>query len=374
MKKTNLIIVTLLIQLVVSLGMGSGVAYGNAYNRAPSGLIIWNENLSGLSRSQVIKRLFNSLPTAVTYKGTVYPLKLDLTHAGIEQLLDKVFMDNKGFWFVDFLQSLSKPPLSEISKKIGLNRGEVISQLKTLSKSIDQPMRPATIEFAGGHLIRTAGYAGQELDVKGTWAKLEQEHKSRQVPVVIKSVSPKPDSTDVTNVKNVLGDYTTYFDPQEISRTYNLCLAAKALNNYLVSPGQVFSFNEVVGDCTEAKGYKPAYVFSGKSVVTGDGGGVCQDSSTLFLAVQQAHLKVVERHAHTLPVTYVPVGKDATVSYGELDFRFKNNTQGYLLISAQTGGNWLRIRLFGLADNNHPTLQKPDGYPYRPSDLDQYEK
>lgn len=111
-----------------------------------------------------------------------------------------------------------------------------------------------------------------------------------------------------------------------------------------------------------------------QAVVKGDGGGVCQDSSTLFQAVRQANLNVEERHSHSLPVAYVPKGQDATVSYGILDFRFKNDTPGYLLISARTGSNWLRIRLFGETDNNHLVLQKPDGYPRHPLDWDEESK
>lgn len=74
-------------------------------------------------------------------------------------------------------------------------------------------------------------------------------------------------------------------------------------------------------------------------------------------------MSIEEKHTHSMPVSYVLKGQDATVFYGKLDFRFRNDTQGYLLISARTGRNWLRIQLFGLADDQHPVLQKPDGYP-----------
>ena len=141
-----------------------------------------------------------------------------------------------------------------------------------------------------------------------------------------------------------------------------------ALDNHLIPPGQVFSFNDVVGERTEAAGYLPASIFVDQTVIKGDGGGICQDSSTLFQAAQQARLPIVERHTHSLPVSYVLKRQDATVSYGILDFRFQNDTQGYLFISARTGSNWLRIQLFGLADDFHPVLLKPNGYPNHPDD------
>src|SRR5665648_219137 len=103
-------------------------------------------------------------------------------------------------------------------------------------------------------------------------------------------------------------------------------------------------------------------------MIKDNGGGICQDTSTLFQAVLQAHLPIVERHTHSLPVSYVLKGQDATVSFGILDFRFRNDTQGYLFISGRTGSNWLRIQLFGLADDSHPLLQKPNGFPSYPED------
>lgn len=77
---------------------------------------------------------------------------------------------------------------------------------------------------------------------------------------------------------------------------------------------------------------------------------------------------MVERHSHTLPVSYIPLGRDATVAYGILDFQFRNDTKGYILLSAQTGSDWLRIRIFGVADENHPQLEEPDGYPVKLED------
>ncbi len=74
-------------------------------------------------------------------------------------------------------------------------------------------------------------------------------------------------------------------------------------------------------------------------------------------------------HTHTLPVSYVLKGQDATVSFGILDFRLLNNAQGYLFISARTGSNWVRIQLFGIADDSHPALLQPNGYPNHPADL-----
>jgi|GEM_PF-985830 len=143
-----------------------------------------------------------------------------------------------------------------------------------------------------------------------------------------------------------LGEYTTYFNVNEINRSDNLRLAAAAINNKRVDPGEIFSFNGVVGQRTIEAGYKEAMVIEGDKFIPGVGGGVCQVSSTLFNAVSRAQLEIVERHHHSLPVGYVPPGQDATVYYPVLDFRFRNNLQTSVLIKAFTEGGTLTVQIF----------------------------
>ncbi|EGW36140.1 VanW family protein [Desulfosporosinus sp. OT] len=368
MQKKRLLMTALLLQFCVTLGLGTVVAYGNTHDLAPSGLIIWGQDFSGLSRTQVSTQLKEKVPKIVTFRGHDYPLKLDRSYAEIEKWLDQVFQATTGFWFSDLIHSLTRPFLIISPNTLELNREEIIAQLQSLGGIINKPMHPATISYSDGRLQKKDGEPGQKLDIEGTWLRIEHEHEQKRVALIVNDVPALPGASDLSKIKNIMGDYTTYFSPQDVPRTKNLRLAAIALNNRLIAPGQVFSFNDVVGERTEAAGYLPALIFVDRSMIKGDGGGICQDSSTLLQAVRQAHLNVVEKHTHSLPVSYVLKGQDATVSFGILDFRFRNDTQGYLLISARTGSNWLRIQLYGLADDQHPVLQQPEGYPSHPVD------
>jgi Uncharacterized vancomycin resistance protein len=143
-----------------------------------------------------------------------------------------------------------------------------------------------------------------------------------------------------------IAQYTTYFDPSQVNRTENLRLAAKALNGKLLAPGERFSFNGSVGERTAEAGYKEAMIIEGDAFTPGLGGGVCQVSSTLYNAVMLAHLEIIERHAHSLPISYVPPGQDATVAYPVLDFKFKNSTNFYLLIHSLIDKNSLTFKLY----------------------------
>jgi len=140
---------------------------------------------------------------------------------------------------------------------------------------------------------------------------------------------------DVPHLEEVvLASYTTYFNPLKVGRSKNIELSALAIHNVIVGSVDVFSFNSVVGPREIAYGYRMAPEIVKGKVVMGVGGGICQTSSTLFNAVDQLNLEIVERHHHSMDVGYVPKGRDATVSFGGLDFRFQNNMGIPLLIKA----------------------------------------
>jgi vancomycin resistance protein YoaR len=130
----------------------------------------------------------------------------------------------------------------------------------------------------------------------------------------------------------------------------------------LLSPGEVFSFNQAVGDISAETGYKQAYVIKEGRTVLDDGGGVCQVSTTLFRAVLYAGLPVIERTAHAYRVGYYeqgfPPGLDATVFYPTVDFKFKNDTPAYLLIQTVISGSKLYFNLYGTSDGRVTTLSK----------------
>jgi vancomycin resistance protein YoaR len=143
----------------------------------------------------------------------------------------------------------------------------------------------------------------------------------------------------------VLASYTTYFDSGVTGRAKNIELSASAINNVILGVGDVFSYNEIVGPRTEAAGYQKAMEIVNKELVEGIGGGVCQTSSTLFNAVDKVGVDYIERHHHSISIGYVPAGRDATVSYGGLDFRFQNPHGVPLLLKASVNGGSITVEV-----------------------------
>ena len=134
-------------------------------------------------------------------------------------------------------------------------------------------------------------------------------------------------------------------------RTKNLELACAAINGTILNPGEIFSFNKVVGERTPEKGYRPATIYQagGKSEAE-TGGGVCQVASTIYECVLYADLDVVERAPHMFTVTYVDMGQDATIYWGSLDFKFKNSTEHPIRVDASVSGGYVHIALVGTAE------------------------
>ncbi|HZK43190.1 MAG TPA: VanW family protein [Syntrophomonadaceae bacterium] len=145
---------------------------------------------------------------------------------------------------------------------------------------------------------------------------------------------------------HLLGGYYTSLTNSSISRTNNIELATKAIDNMIISPGKTFSFNKAVGQRTTSKGYQAAPIFVGKKVVPGLGGGICQVSSTLYNMALNANLPVLERSPHSLKVAYVPPNLDASVAWGAIDFKFQNNYEYPVRLMAKVVGEYVVTGVF----------------------------
>lgn len=155
------------------------------------------------------------------------------------------------------------------------------------------------------------------------------------------------ESVGVTeDLEKEVAKFSTKIMEEDNHRDNNMEISLSKLNNTIVKNGDTFSFNETVGSPTPNEGYEKAGVFVEDKYKKDYGGGNCQVSTTLYNAVLKVDgLKVLERHEHTQEVYYVPLGKDAAVAYGEIDFKFKNNTGHDIKIYGEITEKEVKIRL-----------------------------
>ncbi len=166
------------------------------------------------------------------------------------------------------------------------------------------------------------------------------------VPLARVSAEFTTEMAESLGLKRLLGRYATAYT-EDLSRSENIKVATLRLTGIMLAPGEELSFNERVGPRHEELGYKQANVFIGDRIETGYGGGVCQVSTTLYNAALLANLEIVERHSHSMTVDYVPLGRDAAVSYGEVDLVIRNSTENYVLIMAEAVNGEVSFSVFG---------------------------
>lgn len=143
---------------------------------------------------------------------------------------------------------------------------------------------------------------------------------------------------------NVIGIYATEYDAK-VARATNVSVAASRINGVVVKPGESFSFSQTILPRTSANGYVTAPIFINKQHGMGIGGGVCQVSSTLYAAMLAAGLPATERHPHSLPVTYIPSGMDATIAGNTLDLKFVNTFNYSIVINAVADNGTLTVSI-----------------------------
>mgnify|MGYP001734208248 FL=1 len=156
---------------------------------------------------------------------------------------------------------------------------------------------------------------------------------------------------------DLLSSFSTKYSVRATARTTNLKLAASKINGTVLMPGETFSYNKVVGARTIAAGYKEAPIYVSGEVVDGLGGGICQITSTLYNAVVYANLDIVERTNHQFVPSYVTASRDATVVYGSLDFKFKNNRNYPIKINCSVSGGIANFQIFGLKQDDDYTVE-----------------
>ena len=179
-------------------------------------------------------------------------------------------------------------------------------------------------------------------------AMLSEDKEEYEIPLKITKPSITVSDLDQNAFPNKLASFTTYYGTADVNRNANIALACRSISSAVVMPGETFSYNNLIGECSTRTGYKESTIYLNGELSKGIGGGICQVSTTLYNAVLRANLEIVERRNHSLGVTYVPAGQDAMVSIGSSDFKFKNNREYPVRVTAFVGKGSVTCQIYGL--------------------------
>ncbi len=239
--------------------------------------------------------------------------------------------------------------------------------LEQISQELTAEASPAKYDIASGKVVD--GEVGVHLDTQAAASALESAAPGDTVQLPADIVYPEMTAEELEKVlfKDVLGTATTNVSGTT-ARRGNVKLAGSAVNGTILNPGDIFDYNKVVGQRTAAKGYGAAGTYVNGETVNTIGGGICQVSSTIYLTSLRSNLEIVTRANHRFWPGYIPLGMDATVSWGGPEFRFKNNTNYPIRIDVSYVNNKLTVTFMGTkTDDTYVEMTyKQVGYTARP--------
>lgn len=340
---------------------------GNIFNRL--------KDIVSLRMNNVYIDIFNESSTLITYdKDKVDSVAEKISKEGYSEVVEHNLSVNNSNVIITAGHNGYSIPADKISSKIitALNNTDsykinfdditITTEPKkldasTIAEELYIPPVDASYKKTGKEIVISSHKSGQKVDTNKL-ANIVSElgsNPDETFTLELQSIEPsiKKDQVKLPGFSDVLGKKTTYFSTGDKNRNYNIALSSEFINGTYLLPGEVFSFNEFVGDTTADKGYKPAGSYLNGRVVDSYGGGVCQVSTTLYNAVIDAGLEIVERSPHSLTVGYVPLGLDAAIAYPYKDLKFKNNTSEPIQIFADTTNSSCTFRILGVNNNKN---------------------
>lgn len=236
------------------------------------------------------------------------------------------------------------------------DKNDIKKHIIRIAEEVNVKSKDAVIKLSNGTFSIEPEQSGLVVDVDKTIQIIHDKLTKRQegtVKLAVNEVSPKVTESALKTIQTKISQFSTAFKASDWGRVANLRNAAEKVNGTVLMPGEVFSLDEKLGPRTISNGYHNAKVIVNGELTDGIAGGICQVASTIYNATLLADLQVVERRPHSLKVSYVPSGRDATVAQGSIDYKFKNTTNKPIYIEARVSGRNVYVAFWG--------QEKPEG-------------
>jgi vancomycin resistance protein YoaR len=258
---------------------------------------------------------------------------------------------------------------------VAYDKSAVTELINTVSDQYNIPAKNALFTFENGKVTTfKPDESGLKIESDKFLTEFDNDMNSLKNKAVDKKITIKDHVVEADTklseannlgIEELIGEGQSDYHHSDENRIHNLTLAATKFNGVIIPKGETFSFNKTLGDVSTLTGYYPGYVILNGKTVLGDGGGVCQVSTTMFRAVMNTGLPIVERHNHAYRVIYyendAPPGYDATIYLPDVDLRFTNNTPAAILVQTEldTENLILHFRFYGKKDGRRVELEKP---------------
>lgn len=355
-KTLNKLIYVVMIMIIgfTSLGLTSK----EKEKKIHSNITIENIDVGKLTTKEAIKKLETTYPLKdfnIIYKDEKWTIKadnIDLNYH-IEEKVKEALNYTRSSSMVENLRrkgSLNINKKHNIKLKATYNETKLSEELSGICKNINIDAVDATFHVElSGELKRTKSKEGKQVDLsrlKEDIYDMINKKKIKNVNLPVLTIYPEVSTDQVQSINSILGQFSTSFN-DSTSRGSNIHVAGETTSGILLMPGETFSYNKHTGARNWVNGYKSAPVIVGGKVTNGEGGGVCQVSTTIYNAALISGLTIDEVHNHSLPSRYAPRGRDATVSYGYTDLKFSNPFTHPVYIKNIVGNGAITSKIYG---------------------------
>ena len=360
-KHRKYLILLTLIFFQIFFGIGGGIVAAGIYhvksNNILPGVVVSGVQLYGLSKAEARDVLGSKLPlpSAITLVWEDEQFRVPLDDAVSQYLLDEVIdrakdlseFTSDGFSVFNLISW--SPREQYLTPKLTVSPAYLWHELVKIKNIIDREPQNARIVLENNIPLLHAEAWGISLDVQNS-RKVIMEYLARgeteNIPLQVAYAEPDVIGEQLPDFSHMLAVVRTTLDDNEPDRLHNIELATEMLTELYMEPGDVFSFNETMGQATLEKGFREVLVIINREFVPGIGGGICQVATTIYQAALKAELDIVQRSPHSRPVSYVPLGQDATVSYNLLDLKIRNN-RDFPILMVGAVNEFLQFAFYG---------------------------
>jgi len=348
--------------LVVICALGVFINYFNKnyiyINKIAKNIFIEGIDVSNLTKEEAIKSINQNIAPGeivLNYDGKsniISPDEIDLKY-NTSEVVNEAYNYTKTDSYFENIKRFFE--LDKASKYFNLkslyNESKLSEKIQNISDSIHVSMKNANVYISdSGNINVSKSTTGKELDIVSTKESIYNAIKNKNynpIDLKINIKEPRVSTDAAKSVNSLLAEFSTKFSTDNENRSTNIELSAKSTSDVLLMPGEEFSYNTLTGKRTKANGYKDAPVIINGKLEQDVGGGVCQVSSTLFNSVLYSGLDVTSRRNHSLKSGYIDIGRDAMVSDGGSDFRFKNQYSHPVYIKNIVNNGVVTSKIYG---------------------------
>ena len=335
-----------------------GIAPADNDKKIHKNITIENISVGKLTKEEAVNMLKKTYPLDnfnINYNNeswTIKPEDIELNFH-IEERVDEAlnYTRSKSIW-----NNIKRKGKLNINKPYNIKIKATYNEVK-LSKQLEKIYEKVNVEAVdatfyvepSGEIKRSESKEGRDVDIsklKDDIYNMINKKKIKDINLPVLTLYPKTSTKQVKSINSILGQFSTSFN-DSTSRGSNIHVAGESTSDVLLMPGETFSYNKKTGARNWVNGYQSAPIIVGGKVVNGEGGGVCQVSTTIYNAALLSGLTIDEVHNHSLPSRYAPRGRDATVSYGYTDLKFTNPYTHPVYIKNIVGNGAITSKIYG---------------------------